>query len=251
MDTQTKGLYLTLITGLVFVTGLLILYTLSLRNQYRQRILLSRQQLTREVELIDRERERIANDLHDELGSGLAAIGLLLQQAREKMDPGILDKAGNALHDQRKHIRQIAHNFVPRILASHGLQHALADLLDELNTHGALRLERQLNMDDRHFTVAKSVHVFRIIRELLLNILQHANASLIRFRCSQDTRYLVVQIHDNGSGWIQDQTGSGQAGWGLQTIDTRIKLLNARIDYHLEKHGGTAYRVQIPLSSMC
>lgn len=250
MDIQTQGLYLTLITGLVFVTGLLILYIHSLRKQYRYRILLTRQQLTREVELIDRERERIANDLHDEFGSGLAAIGLWLQQAIEKKDTSVLEKACFALQDQRKKIRQIAHNFVPRILASHGLRYAISDLLDEFRLHAAPVLESELSMEDEHFSPAKSVHVFRIIREILLNTLQHANATRIRFSCTQDSCFLHLYFQDNGTGWMPDSEKRNGEGWGLQSIDTRVKLLQAQLEYGLAINRETVCRIRIPMSSM-
>lgn len=250
MDIQAQGLYLTLITGLAFVTGLLVLYIHSLRKQYRQRIWLTGQQLFREVELIDSERERIANDLHDEFGSGLAAIGLLLQQAKEKKDNGVLDKACLALEDQRKKIRQVAYNFVPRILSTHGLRFALNDLIDELSILAEPVLEMDLNMDDKPFKTVKSVHVYRIIREIVFNTLQHAQATRIRLSSSQDNSYLNLFIQANGISWLPAEDAAKGKGLGLQSIATRIKLLNAHLVYGLSENHETVCRIRIPLSSI-
>lgn len=250
MDIQAQGLYLTLITGLAFVTGLLVLYIHSLRKQYRQRIWLTGQQLFREVELIDSERERIANDLHDEFGSGLAAIGLLLQQAKERKDKGVLDKACLALEDQRKKIRQVAYNFVPRILSTHGLRFALNDLIDELSIPAEPVLEMDLNMDDTLFKTVKSVHVYRIIREIVFNTLQHAQATRIRLSSSQDNSYLNLFIQANGISWLPAEDAAKGKGLGLHSIATRIKLLNAHLVYGLSENRENVCRIRIPLSSM-
>jgi len=250
MDTQTNGIYLTLITGLVFVTLLLVFFILSLLRHQRNRMVSYRQQVCREIELIDRERERIANDLHDELGSGIAAVGLLIEQAKEKPRRSLLEKAGRQLAQQRQKIREIAHGFIPGVLASHGLSRAISDLLEELRISDKVRFRVQLDINDSRFSPAKSVHVYRIIREVLINAVQHAGATEIRFTCLQDSQKITLRIRDNGSGFAPEVLHNMTQGWGMRTIHTRINLIGATLTLDSAIGSGTSYLIRIPLSLM-
>jgi len=198
MDTQTTGIYFTLITILAFLTLLLTLFIFSLLRHQKQRLKEYREQMRREVELIDRERERIAADLHDELGSGLAAIGLLLQQTSENNSSPLLEKAGVQLERQREKIKDITHNLIPRILESHGLTVALEDLFDEMRLAGNIRVSAMLLLNDASYQPAKTVHIYRIIREILTNAIRHAGATAVYIRCEQDEKKILLSIKDNG-----------------------------------------------------
>lgn len=250
MDTQTRGIYLTLIASLLFLTLLLVLFILSMLRHLRQRLDAFRQQVAHEIELIDKERSRISADLHDELGSGLSAIGLLLRQAAESADSIQLQKATGHLQTQQQKIKEISHDLLPRVLETHGLEIALIDLYEEIRSAGNIHLTVTGKLPVYQLLPEKTVHLYRIIRELLTNAVKHARASQIDISF-EETRYqLKLNICDNGIGFDthkQQQTPTGQ---GLQNLASRISLLDAQMNFISGMQKGTGYEIVIPLRAI-
>lgn len=250
MDTQTTGVYLTLVTGLAFVTLLLVLFIVSFLRHQHHKMEEYKKQVFREIELIDRERERIAADLHDELGTGLSAIGLLLRQSGDASNDPLLKKANQQLEKQVRKMKEIAHGLIPFILESHGLVVALTNLIEEIKMAGNIHVSASLFINDANYQPAKSVHVYRIIREILTNTIKHAGATAIYISAEQDEKKILLTIRDNGSGFDISQLQDSSPGQGLQNIHTRIELLGASLSLNAVKGSGTAYLIKIPLISM-
>jgi signal transduction histidine kinase len=249
MDTQTTALYFTFITGVAFLTLLLILFIYWIIRHQKERLAEYRMQVTREIELIDKERGRINADLHDKLGSGLATVVLLLQQVQYPADPA-LKKAGKQLQLQREKIKEISHDLVPPILEQQGLSVALADLFEDIRSAGKVKLRTKMELEDNRFLPAKSVHVYRIVREILTNTLKHAWASQISINGEQDEKYVILLIRDNGTGFDTEQPAKARHMLGLQNIQARVSLLNASVFLESKPGIGTAYRIKIPVQSM-
>lgn len=250
MDTQTRGIYLTLIASLLFLTLLLVLFILSMLKHLRKRLEVYKQQVTREIELIDKERSRISADLHDELGSGLSAIGLLLHQAAEYADSIPLQKAAGHLQSQQNKIKEISHDLLPRILETHGLEIALNDLYEEIRCAGNIRLTVTGKLPANQLLPGKAVHLYRIIRELLTNALKHAGASEIRISFEETKQKLNIHISDDGMGFNAQKQKLSPSGLGLGNIHSRIALLDAHMNCRSEIGQGTVYEINIPLRSM-
>lgn len=250
MDTQTTGIYLTLLASLVFLTLLLTLFIISVLRNMRRRLNEYKKQIGREIELIDRERERISADLHDELGSGLASVGLLLNQVAEHYGDPKLEKAGKHIRKQQQKIKEISYDLAPPILESRGLHFALTDLVEEIRSHGNFIVISNLQLNDQFLLPAKSVHIYRIIREILTNTMKHANASQIHVHCEQDEKYVRLELSDNGDGFDTRQLQKPARGFGLQHIQSRIGLLNATMSLESITGKGTSYNIQIPMHSI-
>ncbi len=138
MDTQAKYIYQILIESLGFITVLLILLLTVLARHMQKKRRQYIEQVTREIEWIDRERSRISADLHDELGSGLSAVGLFLRQAMEKPSSQAINKALLYLQTQQQKLRDISHDLLPRTIETHGLIKALDELYEEVREEGKL-----------------------------------------------------------------------------------------------------------------
>jgi len=250
MDTQTRGIYLTLIASLIFLTLLLILFILSMLRYLRQRLDAYRQQVAREIELIDKERNRISADLHDELGSGLSAIGLLLRQAAESADSIQLQKATRQVQTQQEKIREISHDLLPRVLETHGLEIALTDLYEEIRTAGNIHLTVTGQIPFNTLFPEKTVHLYRIIRELLTNVLKHASATKITICFEQTKHHLKITIRDNGIGFDFNKQRRHPTGQGLQNLDSRIALLDAKMEFRSGLKKGTTCEIIVPLRAI-
>lgn len=249
MVTEATGLYLTLVTALGFVTLLLLMYAWSVWHAYRNRMAEHREQLSREIGLMETERSRIAADLHDELGSGLAAIGLFARQAAETCSHPALKKLIINLPEQQQKLREISFNLSPRILETHGLTMALKEMAEDM-CHGArINLSFHGNADHNGADPSRTVHLYRVVREMLNNTVKHAHATRCTLTLARQDTQLMIVVEDNGHGFAAD-TLHMSSGSGLHNIRTRMELLNARWMLCQPHGGGTRYEITVPLISL-
>lgn len=250
MDTQTTGTFYILIAGMVFLTLLLTMFMLSIFRQYRFRLLEYEQQLTREIELIDAERRRMHIDLHDEIGAGLASIGLMIQQNNFYSDENSHRKIHKKVKELRNKIREIAYNSIPSVLESNGLKMALSELLNDIRYDHHIEVESELLINDQKLHPVKSVHVYRIIKEMLTNSLQHSDCSKITCNIHQHKKMVVIKIADNGSSFSNKKADKLKTGSGLSHIQSRAQILKAQIKKIQDADTGTAYQILIPVESL-
>ncbi|MES2003010.1 MAG: ATP-binding protein [Bacteroidota bacterium] len=246
MDTNTQGLYLTVTLALAFITLLLLLFIgMVIRNlRYRMREL--RNQVRHEVELIDRERNRISIDLHDELGAGMAAVCMLMRMRNEHYRDPTLTKAIDHLNRQYGMLRDIAQDLSPRMLETHGLDAVLTDLLEEMRAVGKLRIVQKGSLCDTGFSSAQKVHIYRIVKEITTNVYRHAAATEVVIHIVQKKQMLKLQISDNGKGF--DPDNASLTGSGLSNIKTRITALSGNLALITAPGRGSCYTITLPIS---
>ena len=219
---------------------------LAFYKQYRYRLKEYEWQLAREIELIDTERKRMHIDLHDEIGAGLASISILVQQ-QPFQDHGIYKKVLNQVQNMREKIREIAYNFIPASLSSSGLKKTLIELLEEINSTHKIKVKSSLEFSDRNFESQKSVHIYRIAKEILTNTLKHASCTKIYFSIKMEQKNLILFISDNGVGFNTENNNWMNKGAGLSHIYSRATLLHATISLSTAPLKGTHYEIIIPL----
>lgn len=248
MDPQTTvDIRQIFLTSLGFMSILLLIVLIALIRRFRLRLQQYQLQLAREVELIDAERRRIHTDLHDELGSGLASISLLAQQVQTGYPLPAIEKIYQHTLSLRNKIREIAYNFVPPILETRGLAIAIQDYAEDLNSSHPVTITCQINMADQHYALSKSIHIYRLIRELLTNALKHASCSHIQLTAVENNRTLTVTIADNGIGFHSGHPDTWLMGSGLSHIQSRVNILKARISIRSTPGYGAQTQITIPL----
>ena len=248
------------------VAVILMIGLLGFRN-FRQRQLFSRQQVElqqqrirelekdRQLVAVDSmikgqedERSRLAKDLHDGLGGLLSGVKYSLSNMKDNLiitpdNMAVFERSLDMLDTSIKELRRVAHNMMPEMLTKFGLDEALKEYCNTINATGLLSVKFQsLGMDSR---LDKSVEiiVFRIVQELLNNILKHAVATeafvqLIR----QETRLNMV-VEDNGKGMDIGLTETSKgAGW--VNIRSRVDYLKGQLDIHSELGKGTLINIE-------
>lgn len=251
MFTKETGVFITLITGLLILTILLLFFIVSIIRQQKRSIKDYKLHALRDMALIEEERKRIAADLHDDFGSILAAIRLRSETMHEN------DPNNSLLKDTIKHLdlslirlKQIAHNLMPGILQSRGLGAAINELLLEIKTASNMKISFINTCNEQDFLPQKSIILFRVIQEIITNIVKHSKATTIDLLYSTSKRHLILTISDNGIGFIPIHSQKSGKNFGLQNIYSRLELLDATYSLETYPEKGVTYKIDIPLSSM-
>lgn len=252
MSPPEKKIYYTLVAGLLVLTLLMFLFAMSFVRIYRKRSAMFREHLLLELSLVEEERKRIAADLHDDMGSSLEAIKMrlkLLQQMVPEVDmiPPMLQQ----LDQTTEHVRNIIHNLVPFVLMQNGLRAAIARLVDDLRATTNLTIHADLGQRDVKLIPEKMIILFRVIQEIITNVLKHASASELRIHYAISNRYILLDICDDGDGFDHALgTIISKGGMGLKNIAARLMLLKASYNIYTRKQEGTSYHIKVPLPSI-
>lgn len=221
---------------------------------YRQEMkeMMQNQQLVTTEAMLEgeeRERRRMARDLHDGLGSMLAGIKIKLsgQAKRETANHPELDNAILQLDNSVTELRRIARNMMPESLVRFGLQTALKDLCESL-MNGATRISFEAYDIDTAIDLSKQIVIYRIIQEALSNAIRHAAASHILLQCSQNENTFFITVEDDGIGFDQAVLTT-KKGIGMSNIENRVKYLKGRMDIASTPGEGTTINIELNVAS--
>ncbi|MCF2494132.1 ATP-binding protein [Dyadobacter chenhuakuii] len=193
----------------------------------------------------ERERTRLARDLHDGLGGLLSSIKIELSQLSDKqhvpMKVGI-HKTLSHLDEAVNELRRIARSLMPEILMKYGLAEATKEFCKNLKETGANLVCQVFNYKDS-MPREKQIVIYRIIQELVNNALKHAQASQILVIIQQSGDTLFVTVEDDGKSFDINKTNT-KAGSGLSNIKARADFLNARFEIQSAPQKGTTVTVE-------
>ncbi|TZF86132.1 tetratricopeptide repeat protein (plasmid) [Pedobacter sp. BS3] len=203
---------------------------------YRQQELASRALFEGE----QKERIRIARDLHDSIGQMLAVLKMKLSNQQSPADTiEVLDKTITE-------VRHISHNLIPEAL-NFGLINAIEDLAGKINATGKTRVEVAISDEVRNYTFTEqnALSVYRIVQEVLGNISKHADATEIDLDITKAHDTFTITIKDNGKGFDTSKIKESK-GLGWKNISARVHLLNGSMQVTSEKLTGTQIKITIP-----
>jgi len=195
------------------------------------------------IQTQEAERKRIAQDLHDELGSSLAALKLRLQKTSiPKMElEGILKVVDQASSDTRS----ISHNLMPPEFEKTLLTELMANYYSKLSTETNIKFEFHSSGNNQHFAKEDELVIYRIIMELTANILKHSHADEATVQMIYSEKYLDIMAEDNGKGIIKNETD----GIGLRNIQSRVTYLKGEM--HIDSNmDGTTIIIKIPYKTI-
>lgn len=192
------------------------------------------------------ERIRIARDLHDSVGQMLALVQLKLSSFPAPQKD--LADLGGLIATTTGEVRNISHNLLPQEL-NFGLMAALEALTDKINLAGTVKVTLDADKDIRDTVWGKDTQlsIYRIIQEILTNILRHAEASIIRLELRKAASGVIIDIHDNGKG-MELSSLENSKGIGWKNIKARIDLLDGTWELDSAPLKGSRMRILLPLT---
>ncbi|WP_087137541.1 tetratricopeptide repeat-containing sensor histidine kinase [Elizabethkingia meningoseptica] len=191
----------------------------------------------------ERERERVARDLHDGLGGTLSGIKLKLSGQQKKENIPAIDHIILQLEGSINELRNISRNLMPEALVRSGLEVALHDLCNSLN-RDEMMIEFQSAGIQKTISMASQVNIYRIIQELLSNAIRHSQADKIILQCIQEEKRFFITIEDNGCGFDPENIKNTK-GIGCSSIRNRVNYMNGKLEIDSVIDQGTTINIEL------
>lgn len=209
-----------------------------------------KQLLFNSIQVQESERQRLARELHDEVGSKLNVINMGLHRMRKAAEslPAINDTLQNIFSVVDTTIfttRRIAHDLLPPTLLNFGLTTALEELCEQHRMTTDFTLDFELrSLQPIVLEPNTSLQLFRVAQELLSNTIKHAQASKIKISLWQNEQEIGMDYNDNGKGFSMDNPEQ-QKGMGMQNIESRMGMINASYTLKSETGKGIFFQASI------
>lgn len=241
------------------LAGLFILSFLLYRN-YQQKQELQKQkinELEKDKQLMavdamlkgqEEERSRLAKDLHDGLGGMLSGVKYSLNNMKDNLivtpdNMAVFERSLDMIDTSIKELRRVAHNMMPEMLVKFGLDEALKEYCSTINSAKILKVTYQSFGMDTRLDNSVEIIIYRVVQELLNNILKHASASETLVQVIREGSRLNILVEDNGKGFdINLLEKNKGAGWS--NIQSRVDYLKGHLDIHSEIDKGTSVSIE-------
>ncbi len=186
------------------------------------------------IEGEEKERLRIAKELHDGLNGDLSAIKFKLSSLLE-MNNGVIKEAITMIDNSCNQVRAISHNLVPPSLENFNLLEAVEEYCEKYDASHSQKITFQYLGDAIKISKKEEINIFRIIQELVANSIKHAEAVEVNVQISCRNRIMQIIVEDNGKGFDVDNVEGN--GIGLKNIQSRVDYLHGSIDLISNKQG--------------
>ena len=195
----------------------------------------------------EKERKRIAEDLHDRLGAKLSAIKLFHESSRKDLNK--FEKVDEMLNETINETREIAHNLAPSTLTKYGLVQALEDLLETLQLTDKIEAEfSHTNLENR-LPEGVETTLYYIVQELVTNTIRHSEADSLSIQLSCHEGGLVnLCYEDNGKGF--DPASLPEDSMGLRNMKTRLASFAGKLSIDSAPNRGATFIVDITLGQI-
>jgi len=244
-DSLYMRLYFALpVEMLILAFGVARQFFLAQKN-LQKAILLVQQEI---IQTQEAERQRIAADLHDDLGGTLATVRRQLSDIRQRLrDPQAaqaMDELEPLVQKSSHDLRRIAHNLMPPEFERLGLRAALQQFIGS-QPGQPTRFSLVVAGPERRLPVDTELNLYRIVSELVQNIHKHAQASQAAVQLLYQADHLTVMVEDDGLGTQAIKTTPNDSGLGLKNSSLRAEYIGARLWRDTSK-GGTVVVLDVP-----
>ncbi len=242
----------------LIIAGAALAYSLYNRYRSKQKVMIQQQRLEHQEHLTqaiidaeEKERKRIASDLHDGVGQMFSAVkmnlnGLLDRVKIDRDEDRFLAEKTMALVDEScKEVRVISHQMMPNMLLRSGIASDVKSFIEKIDSESLRVNVEAIGFKDRLESNVEIV-LYRVIQETVNNVIKHAKATTLYIRLNRDSSGINAVIADNGIGFNTDLKDDFE-GIGLKNIATRIEYLKGTINYVSAPGMGTSVKIWVPV----
>lgn len=196
----------------------------------------------------DRERQRLARELHDSLGQSLIAVRLQLESTEK---PGIsqvraaIDVSKGMIDQAIDEVRRISNDLQPAALDELGLETALRTRTMELAAIAGINATFECKGSIERLEKKSKIYLFRIAQEAITNIIKHARATDMKVAIARNDQTVHLMVTDNGRGFTIDPKSYAHRN-GIQNMRERASLLGGTFTIESALKAGTCITITIP-----
>jgi two-component system NarL family sensor kinase len=240
---------------------LAVSYLLFVRAKLKQKQLLDKELIMQKelrskavIEAEEKERVRIARELHDGIGQQLSAAKLNISGLQASLKTNkpeeevMLRNAMDLLDESVKEVRAVSHSMVPNALIKSGLVSAVREFVNKISSTGDLKVNLEIvGMSERLEGTLENI-LFRVLQEIVNNIIKHSQAREVGIQFVKHDSDLTILIEDNGVGFdVDKKLNDPEGGIGLKNIQSRIDFLNGEVHFDSYPGKGTTITIEIPV----
>ena len=202
------------------------------------------------IDTQEKERQRLAQDLHDSLGQQISAVKFYISAAADTTEDSrnkdILMKSNDALIKVQAEMRNICFNLMPKTLEEFGLLKAIEQLCKQPTYTGRVRFTIDCPDDFPTLSQHVEIDIFRVIQEFINNALQHGRAEKIWMKFQHNKSHARIVLKDNGQGFELSE-GLASPGRGLYNVQSRIKSHGGEVRIKSSPGNGAEYQLTLPI----
>ena len=248
MGAEETKIYIAILIAVAVLGIMLVYFIITILRQQKSNFTLYNSKVQAEIITLEKERSRVARDLHDDLAPLLLSIKYNINsfELPDTEDQLILDKTNANLDSLIRRVREIANDLLPEALLRKGLVTALEE------STGKVYAKSGLHVDFRHDMIPalpldKSVNIYRIIQEVIHNTVKHAAAATLVIELKIAGHMLLLVTEDNGRGFDHNAGSKEFAGLGLRSLLSRTDILKGTMYLDSKAGEGTRYIFEIPV----
>jgi signal transduction histidine kinase len=248
MDTKEENIYTLILIAAVVLAVILGYFIFNIIRQQKRTRQLHLDNIQAEIRALERERQRIASDLHDDLGPLLSAVKFKINAVdiAGEADRELMETANRHIDDSISRIREISFDLMPSALNRKGLIAAIEELIPKTEKIFPIKI---------HFTHSGSaalkpelmINLYRMILEVIQNTIKHANASVLFLNLSMDEKKIDLKSEDNGIGFDLEEAKENSKGLGLKNLYSRAEVMQGELMIEAVPGKGVSYHLVAPV----
>lgn len=242
MDSEEARIYSAILISAAVLACIFIYFFISIVRQQHRLVKLQKQNNTAEITAMEKERSRIAADLHDEIAPYLTAVKIKVSDFEMK-DVASKRHVEKTIDIVLERLREISFDLMPAVLLRKGLYSGIRELIFHINKSNNIDIALVADETDQ-IPKEKAVHLFRVVHEVLHNAIKHSKATEILIVFERKEHLFLMKIADNGLGFNYNEKLNESSGLGLRSIQSRISMMGGKTFVHTGRGKGLSYVFQ-------
>ncbi len=217
---------------------------LILDSNYKKELLQS------SIQSAEAERQQIAQDVHDEIGSIFSTLAISVNRFSDGnlSDAEHIENSRNLIQLGINNVRRISHAIVPFELELLGLEQTLENHFETLQKSAGINVYFESTLILSELNKEASLAIYRIVQELSSNCLKYANSDELKLSIKEEDQQLLINYSDQGVG-TDLNSAENRIGIGLKNIESRALLLNGLVEFKSSPGNGFQCQIRIPLTN--
>ena len=245
MDTRQTSIFEGFLIITVFVILIILFFLYLVMKQYIRFKKLESEKLHAEIKSSMAERKKIATELHNDIAPMLSVL-MYQVEALEVISAVKKQETFTSVSNLSEQIRSLNKGLAPIQYYGLNVSDALTGYLASIKNH-----QLKITVDDESFpelNVETNEIIFRVLQEIILNTIKHAQAGQLKIVFLQENNTLLIKTADDGIGYNHQLALRNSSGYGLLSIISKIEHLGGVLYYDMSNGKGTRYVIELPLS---